>query len=205
MTINKTKKLLLASTNQGKVREISLLLGNQFKVLSLSDVFAEVPHYEEVGTTFKENAESKALFFNKLSGIPTVADDSGLSVNSLHGAPGVLSARWAGERASDEEKNQKLLQKMKGIPPDQRQASFICCAAFVSEGNIIKTIAASVEGIILSQMKGAFGFGYDPVFYYQPLNKTFAEMTTEEKNRYSHRGRAFRELADFIKKYFAEN
>ena len=196
------KKLLLASTNPGKLREISKLLGKDFKVISLSDIFEKIPDYEESGMTFKDNAEGKALFYNKITGIPTIADDSGLSVASLNGAPGVLSARWAGENALDEDRINKLLREMDKVPDGKRQAQFICCAAFANEGAIKKTVTGNVDGMILFQPKGTSGFGYDPVFYYSPLKKTFAEMKTAEKNEHSHRGIAFRELADYINKKY---
>jgi XTP/dITP diphosphohydrolase len=202
MTAANKKRLLLATTNRGKITEISLLLGDMFEPLSLSDILETPPDYTEAGMTFEENAEGKAIFYNRITGIPTVADDSGLSVVSLNGAPGVQSARWAGKTADDNEKIRKLLEKMTNVPSGKRQASFICCASFVDKGLVIKTVTGTVEGEILFESRGNSGFGYDPVFYYPPLKKTFAEMTAEEKNCCSHRGKAFREIADFIKLYF---
>jgi XTP/dITP diphosphohydrolase len=196
------KRLLLATTNKGKISEMSLLLGDMFSPLSLSELPGSFPDYDERGMTFAENAEGKAVFYNRLTGIPTVADDSGLSVFALNGAPGVRSARWAGENASDEERISKLLEEMKDVPTGQRQASFICCASFADKGKTVKTVTGTVEGEIVFALRGTSGFGYDPVFYYPPLMKTFAEMTTEEKNSCSHRGKVFREIADFIKLYF---
>jgi XTP/dITP diphosphohydrolase len=202
MTSANKKSLLLATTNRGKISEISILLGDMFEPLSLSEVLGPPPDCNETGMTFAENAEGKAVFYNRISGIPTVADDSGLSVVSLNGAPGVRSARWAGKDADDKEKISKILEEMKDIPIGQRQASFICCASFADKGVVIKTVTGTVEGEIAFDPTGISGFGYDPVFYYPPLRKTFAEMTTEEKNSCSHRGKAFREIADFIKLYF---
>ena len=205
MTFVQRKKILLASTNKGKLSEISLLLGNEFTILLLTDVIPEIPEYIETGKSFAENAESKALHFHRLTGIPTIADDSGLCVNYLSGAPGVMSARWAGEKADDSKKNIKLLNEMKNAYRDNRRASFICCASFADGGEIVKTITGKVEGEILFQPKGSSGFGYDPVFFYPPLEKTFAEMTASEKNIHSHRGKAFRDLAAFITHYFEEH
>jgi XTP/dITP diphosphohydrolase len=196
------KRLLLATTNKGKISEMSLLLGDTFSLISLSELPGSLPDYDERGTTFAENAEGKAVFYNNLTRIPTVADDSGLSVVSLKGAPGVRSARWAGENASDEERISKLIEEMKDVPKGQRQASFICCASFADKGKTVKTVTGKVDGEIVFALSGTSGFGYDPVFYYPPLMRTFAEMTTEEKNSCSHRGKAFRKIADFIKHYF---
>jgi XTP/dITP diphosphohydrolase len=181
---------------------MSLLLGDMFEPMSLSEVLGTPPDYNETGMTFAENAEGKAIFYNRITGIPTVADDSGLSVVSLNGAPGVRSARWAGKNADDNDKVRKLLEKMKDVLNSKRQASFICCASFADKGAIIKTVTGTVGGEIVFDPIGISGFGYDPVFYYPPLKKTFAEMTTEEKNCCSHRGKASREIADFIKLYF---
>jgi len=202
MTTANKKRLLLATTNRGKITEMSLLLGDMFEPMSLSEVLGTPPDYNETGMTFAENAEGKAIFYNRITGIPTVADDSGLSVVALKGAPGVQSARWAGKDAGDKEKISKILEEMKDIPIGQRQASFICCASFADKGAIIKTVTGTVGGEIVFDPIGISGFGYDPVFYYPPLKKTFAEMTTEEKNCCSHRGKAFREIADFIRLYF---
>jgi XTP/dITP diphosphohydrolase len=202
MTAANKKRLLLATTNRGKISEMSHLLGDMFEPLSLSEVLGTLQDYNETGTTFAENAEGKAVFYNRITGIPTVADDSGLSVLSLNGAPGVRSARWAGKNADDNDKIRKLLEKMKDVPNDKRQASFICYASFADKGVVIKTVAGIVKGEIVFNPDGTSGFGYDPVFYYPPLRKTFAEMTTEEKNSCSHRGKAFREITDFIKLFF---
>lgn len=205
MTSIQHKKILLATMNKGKIKEMSLLLGDEFETRPLSDFPESIIEYDEQGTTFAENAEGKALFYNKLTGCPTVADDSGLSVVALNGVPGVRSARWAGENATDEDRIKKLLYEMKDVPKEQRQASFICSASFADNGKIIKTTTGTVDGEILFETMGASGFGYDPVFYYPPSSRTFAEMTAEEKNRYSHRGKAFREIAAFIKSYFKSN
>jgi len=202
MTAANKKRLLLATTNRGKITEMSLLLGDMFEALSLYEVLGTPPDNNEIGMTFAKNAEGKAVFYNRITGIPTVADDSGLSVVSLNGAPGVRSARWAGKNADDNDKVRKLLEKMKDVPNGKRQASFICCASFADKGVVIKTVTETVQGEIAFDPTGISGFGYDPVFYYPPLRKTFAEMTTEEKNSCSHRGKASREIADFIKLYF---
>ena len=202
MTSANKKRLLLATANRGKITEMALLLGDMFEPLSLYDILDTPLDYAETGMTFAENAEGKAIFYNRITGIPTVADDSGLSVVALKGAPGVQSARWAGRNADDNEKIRKLLKEIKDVPNGKRQGAFICCASFADKGAIIKTVTGTVEGEIVFDPIGISGFGYDPVFYYPPLKKTFAEMTAEEKNCCSHRGKAFREIADFIKLYF---
>lgn len=205
MTGIQRKKILLATMNRGKIKEMSLLLGDDFETVSLSEFSKATMEYNERGTTFADNAEGKALFYNKITGCPTVADDSGLSVIALDGAPGVRSARWAGENATDEDRINKLLAEMKGVPQEKRHASFICCASFADKGKIIKTVTGTVDGEILFEPVGTSGFGYDPVFYFPPSNKSFAEMTAGEKNSCSHRGKAFREIAAFIRSYFRSN
>ncbi|MBN2135986.1 MAG: RdgB/HAM1 family non-canonical purine NTP pyrophosphatase [Acidobacteria bacterium] len=195
-------KILIATNNKGKRDEISSLLGSDFKVLVLDDLHADFDDYEETGNTFCANAEGKAMYFHNLTGLPTVADDSGLIVPALGGAPGVHSARWAGENADDKKRIAKLLHEMKDLPGDVRKALFVCNAAFADKGGIVTCCEGEVSGEILTSPSGANGFGYDPVFFYPSAACTFAEMNREDKNKISHRGIAFRAMADYLKNYF---
>jgi len=184
--------LVLATRNAGKTAEIrDLLQAFPVQICNLDD-FGPIPEIEEDGTTFDENAYKKAHFAARMLGLPALADDSGLSVEALGGAPGIYSARYAGENATDADRCAKLLQEMEG--EHQRQAAFECVISIaVPEGPAL-TYEGRCEGQITRQPKGANGFGYDPVFFYPPGNKTFAEMTMAEKSEVSHRGRALQEL-----------
>ncbi len=184
--------IVLATRNKGKVAEISALFKNFPVVLKNLDNFGPMPDVEEDGFTFDENAYKKASFFARILGFPALADDSGLSVTALNGAPGVLSARYAGENASDEERCTKLLRAMEG--QSDRKAAFECVLSFAVPSGPALTYEARCEGIITEQPMGANGFGYDPIFYYPPLKKTFAQLTREEKSRISHRGLALNEF-----------
>jgi XTP/dITP diphosphohydrolase len=192
--MQKSMTLVIATRNQGKTREIRKLL-NEFDVSikNLED-FGPIPDVEEDGDTFDDNAYKKASFAARVLGIPALADDSGLQVEALEGAPGVHSARYAGEHASDEDRCLKLLQEMKGKP--NRKAAFGCVISIAVPAGPALTYEARCEGLIADKLLGSNGFGYDPIFYYPPLKKTFAEMTIEEKNRVSHRGKALAELKD---------
>ena len=184
--------IVIATRNKGKKSEISDLL-NGFSVdIKMLDDFGPIPHIEEDGDTFDENAYKKASFTARILGLPALADDSGLLVEALKGAPGVLSARYAGENATDEQRCQKLLQEMKG--KTNRKAAFECVISIAVPTGPALTYEACCEGLIAEQPSGSNGFGYDPVFYYPPLNKTFGELTVEEKSCVSHRGKAIREL-----------
>jgi len=151
----------------------------------------------ETGSTFSENALLKARYYHRLSELPTVADDSGLEVQALGNAPGVYSARYAGAMADDADRIAKLLEEMKDVPPQQRSARFVCAAAIVWQGGE-RVFMGDARGVILNSPRGTNGFGYDPVFFYEPLGKTFAELTPSEKAKASHRGRAFRQLAAWL-------
>jgi XTP/dITP diphosphohydrolase len=151
----------------------------------------------ETGATFSENALLKAAHYHRLSELPTIADDSGLEVDALEGAPGVHSARFAGIGANDQARLLKLLDEMKAVPPQRRHARFVCAAAIVWAGGK-KVVVDEAQGLILTSPRGRNGFGYDPVFFYEPLKKTFAELTAEEKTAVSHRGRAFRKLCAWV-------
>jgi XTP/dITP diphosphohydrolase len=189
-------KLLLATTNEGKIRELQKILGDEgIELTGLGDWATEV---EETGETFVENALLKARYYYEVSGLPSIADDSGLAVDALNGAPGVYSARYAGADASDLDRIHKLLQEMKDVPPRQRGAQFVCAAAIVWKGGE-RFFEAEVSGHLLEEIKGTGGFGYDPIFYYEPLEKSFAELSDEAKAAVSHRGLAFRQLVQWLK------
>jgi XTP/dITP diphosphohydrolase len=190
--------IVIATRNKGKKSEISdLLKGFPVDIKGLDD-FGPIPHIEEDGDTFDENAYKKAGFTARILGFPALADDSGLLVEALGGAPGVLSARYAGENATDEQRCQKLLQEMEG--KTNRKAAFECVISIAVPTGPALTYEARCEGLIAEQPSGSNGFGYDPVFYYPPLNKTFGELTIEEKSRVSHRGKALREFKDELDK-----
>ncbi len=186
------RPLVLATRNEGKIAEFRrLFAGFGVEIRSLRN-FGPIPPVEEDGKTFEENAVKKARFTARVLGIPAISDDSGLVVDALDGLPGVHSARYAGENATDEENNRKLLDAMEGI--SERQARFMCVIALSVPAGPTLIYEGSCEGRIAEKLKGNSGFGYDPIFFYPPLNKTFAELTPDEKNRVSHRGQALEEL-----------
>ena len=186
------KPLVLATRNQGKISEIrKLLLDFPIEIKSLQD-FGPISPIQEDGETFEENAYKKAHLTAKMIGFPVLADDSGLMVDALDGRPGVHSARYAGEKASDKENNLKLLEAMKGVK--NRKATFKCVIMIAVPSGPALTYDGVCDGEITHEMKGDHGFGYDPVFYYPPLKKTFAQISLEEKNRVSHRGKAMAQL-----------
>ena len=186
--------LVIASGNPGKTAEIrDLLAGFPVHIKNLDD-FGPIPPVIEDGETFDENAYKKASFVSRVLGLPALADDSGLVVEALDGAPGIYSARYAGENASDIQRCTKLLAEMKG--KTNRQAAFECVISVAVPSGAALTYEARCEGLLLELPAGENGFGYDPVFYYPPLKKTFAELTREQKSRVSHRGKALGELKD---------
>jgi XTP/dITP diphosphohydrolase len=176
------------------------LRGLGVKINSLDD-FSDVPEVEEDGKSFDENALKKARFYSKYFGKLTVADDSGLEVDSLNGLPGIYSARYAGKGASDQDRNQKLLKEMQGIPISKRGARFKCVIAVVSHDGREGIAEGSCRGTIAVKETGKRGFGYDPVFILPQYGKTMAQITLEEKNRVSHRGKALRKLRKIINKF----
>jgi XTP/dITP diphosphohydrolase len=184
--------LVIATTNPGKVAEMrDLLTDFPIQLKSLAD-FGPIPAVEEDGKTFDENAYKKASFTAKILGIPALADDSGLVVDALDGAPGVLSARYAGENATDEQRMTKLLKEMQG--KTNRNAAFECVLSIAVPSGPALTYEARCEGLVAVQPAGQSGFGYDPIFFYPPLKKTFGQMTRVEKSHVSHRGKALNEL-----------
>ena len=190
--MNKTITLVIATRNQGKLNEISDLLGAYPVDIKSLDDFGPIPEVEEDGETFEENAYKKSSFTARVLGFPALSDDSGLVVPALDGAPGVHSARWAGENATDKDKCKKLLNELDGV--QDRRAAFECVISIAVPTGPALTYAGRCEGEIITAPRGENGFGYDPVFYYAPLEKTFAEITREQKSRVSHRGKALMEM-----------
>ena len=190
--------VVLATSNQNKVREFKELIAEfPVEVKCLSD-FGPLPPIIEDGTTFDANAYKKAHHIAKVLGIPAIADDSGISVKGLNGEPGVFSARYAGEGATDKENCDKLLKNLEGVA--DREAYFTCVLSIAVPAGPALTYEATCSGTILEAPRGEGGFGYDPLFYYEPLKKTFAELTLEEKNEVSHRGKVLAEVkAEFDK------
>ena len=191
--------LLLGSSNPGKLREMrQLLAGMPYRVLGPADVgLRDTP--EETGTTFTENAILKARHYAEKSGLLAVADDSGLSVEALGGGPGLYSSRFGGEGATDEERNRLLLERLAGLPPERRGARFTSAVAAARDGRVLFQAEENVEGRIVEAPRGGNGFGYDPVFFYPPFGKTFGEVSGEEKDRVSHRGKSFARLREFLR------
>jgi XTP/dITP diphosphohydrolase len=192
------RRIIFASKNEGKVKEVrDILDDSNFHILSLSDVDFN-GEIEETGKTFEENAKIKAItIFNKYK-LPTIADDSGLVVEQLNGEPGVISARYAGEFASDEENNEKLLEKLKSFP-EPHKAKFVCASVYYFGGDFFSAMG-EVKGEIIKQQRGTLGFGYDPLFVPDGFTKTMSELEPGIKNKISHRFNAFSQL----KKYFED-
>ncbi len=186
--------LVLATTNQGKTREIRALLADFPVEIKNLSAFGPIPAVEEDGATFDENAYKKAAFTARVLGLPALADDSGLVVEALNGAPGVWSARYAGPDATDPENTEKLLKEMED--KKNRKARFECVISIAVPTGAALTYEAGCNGEIMDTPRGENGFGYDPVFYTPESDKTFAELTTDEKSRVSHRGKALREMAE---------
>ena len=195
-------KLYLASSNPGKLAEFRELAradaAGVVLDLGLLPGFGSLPEFEETAPTFAENAAGKALHYSRLSQGFVFADDSGLVVPALGGAPGVHSARYAGPHASSAERNAKLLEALRHKGGVERRAYFVCAIALASGDRVHAVVSARVNGEILQAPRGSGGFGYDPVFYFPPLHKSFAEISRAEKNHFSHRGQAFRKLLHFV-------
>ena len=190
--------IVLATTNKGKTREINeLLKGFPVEIKNLDD-FGQIPEVIEDGTTFDDNAYKKASFTARVLGYPAMADDSGLCVEALDGAPGVWSARYAGENATDADNVNKMLDDLKD--KDNRNAAFKCVISIAVPTGAALTYEGECQGIISKKPVGDNGFGYDPLFFYPEFNKTFAQLTVQEKGRVSHRGKALKEIADEMDK-----
>lgn len=201
MTLSTERIIVLASGNQGKLEELRALLGPSVTVASAAELGAEMP--AEVGVTFAENAILKAEAVARQTGHMAIADDSGLEVDALDGAPGVYSARYSGPNATDERNTQKLLRALDGVPWEKRSARFRSVVAVAFTPDIIVTTSGSCEGSITFIPRGSNGFGYDPVFEL-PDGRTMAELGPDEKNAISHRGNAMRDAVTVIKKRFAQ-
>jgi len=201
------KRILIATSNLGKLRDFAGAACSQgIEIVSIPH-FSSLPPVTEDGATFEANARKKAEFYSRFApGEIVLADDSGLEVDSLAGAPGVHSARYAADdprraeaNSDDAANNARLLQKMKNLRPDQRTGRFVCVIAAARDGKTLQTFRGQAEGTILDSPRGWGGFGYDPLFYFPAIQKTFAELEPEEKARYSHRGAAFRLFLDGMK------
>ena len=198
------RKILVASSNPGKIGELRAMLEGDIEWLGLSD-FDGIAEIEEDGLTFAENARKKAFGYAKAAGVWTLADDSGLVIDALDGAPGVKSARFAGEKDADrsliDHKNMaKVLKLLEGVPKEKRTARFVCCLCLVSPEKTLVETKGALEGLINDKPIGENGFGYDPIFFVPQLNKTVAQLTPEEKNAISHRGNAIKKLKPALEK-----
>jgi XTP/dITP diphosphohydrolase len=197
---SKPLRLFVASSNPGKLREYRALaaMAGAPVELALITNFDSMPPYHEGSSTFAENAVGKALHYSRFSQGIVLADDSGLVVPALGGAPGVHSARYAGPDASDADRIVKLLHEMRGKKAEDRRARFVSVLVLAEAGEARGVFSASAEGELLEAPRGQLGFGYDPIFVFPALGKTYSEISPEEKNLYSHRGKAFRKALDFL-------
>jgi XTP/dITP diphosphohydrolase len=195
------KALLLATTNTGKVREMQAFLQElPLHILSLADL-PPIEICEETGVTFLENARSKSIYYSRRWEGLTLGEDSGLEVAWLKGAPGVHSARYSAPQPTSQKNIRKVMDLLQGVKTENRQARFVSTMVVSLQGKVLQEIEEDVSGIIAAKPKGSSGFGYDPIFFYPPLNKTFAELSPREKNRVSHRGRALQKLRLFLQEY----
>lgn len=199
------RTILLATTNKGKLKEIrQILAGVSARWIGL-DELDSIPEAIEDGNTFEQNAAKKALHYAGLSKLWTLADDSGLEVDALNGAPGVHSARYAGAAADDQANNAKLIASLRDVDSSQRSARYYCAVALARPGELLATSSGTMEGVIVSEARGDRGFGYDPHFYVPSHQMTAAEMSPELKNRLSHRGEAFREMRSHLDRHFRQD
>jgi XTP/dITP diphosphohydrolase len=190
--------VVLATRNKKKIEEIKRIIADLSISIWTLDDFPGCPEVEEEGVTFEANALKKALTVAKYTGKPSIADDSGLEVYALDGAPGTLSARYGGKHADDRRNIEKLLHEMQSITDEKRGARFVCCMALAFPDGTVKTFFGYAEGRIGRQPRGSHGFGYDPLFYPDGYSRTFAEMTADEKDALSHRGKALRKLQRYL-------
>jgi XTP/dITP diphosphohydrolase len=199
------RRILIATSNPGKLRDFAGAAAPRGIELASVTNFASLPTVVEDGLTFEENARKKAEEYSRhAAGEIVVADDSGLEVDALHGAPGVHSARYAAdqphvanENTDDDANNARLLRELRKVPSDKRTGRFVCVLTAARDGQSLATFRGEAEGVILDNPRGTNGFGYDPLFYFPQIQKTFAELSAEEKARYSHRGAAFRKLLEW--------
>lgn len=193
-----TRRLLVASFNPGKARELAgLASGLGLEIVSLGDVGIDAP-FDETGSTYEDNALGKARHYARLARLVTVADDSGIEVDALDGAPGILSARYGGGDLDDLGRCRRLLEDLRDVEEERRRARYVAVAVVARPDGAARTFTGVCEGRIAPDMRGRRGFGYDPLFFYPPFDATFAEVPVERKNRVSHRGRAFAALTEFL-------
>ena len=207
------RRVLIATSNPGKLRDFAGAAAVHGIEIAGIPNFSSLPLVVEDGQTFEENARKKAEEYSRYApGEIVVADDSGLELDALKGSPGVHSARYAADQphladanTDDEANNARVLRELKHVPSDKRTARFVCVLAAARDGQTVQTFRGVAEGIILDTPRGANGFGYDPLFYFPQIEKTFAELSAEEKSKYSHRGAAFRQFLDWCEKQITEN
>ena len=206
------KRILIATSNPGKLRDFAGAAAVHGIEIAGIPNFSSLPLVVEDGQTFEHNARKKADEYSAyVSGEIVLADDSGLEIDALNGAPGVHSARYAAHEphladanTDDELNNARVLRELKGIPPEKRTGRFVCVLAAARDRKTLAIFRGAAEGVILDAPRGSNGFGYDPLFYFPQINKTFAELSAEEKSRYSHRGAAFRQFLDWCAKQFPQ-
>jgi XTP/dITP diphosphohydrolase len=199
----KINQIVIASKNEHKTREIERILAPlSLRILSLNS-FDSITDVEETGNTFAANAILKAKYYHQLLNQPVISDDSGLVVPGLNGEPGIYSARYAGEHGNYQKNNEKLIDRMSGLTGTERQAYFVCVAVYKDDDTLLSA-EGRVYGEIISTSRGTNGFGYDPIFFYPPLEKTFAELPATEKNKLSHRYQALQALTAKLTGYFAK-
>lgn len=209
--MKKEQSILVATTNPGKIAEIGAMLGGRVRWLGLADV-GPIDEVAEDGATFAENARKKALGYAKASGLWTIADDSGLVVDALGGAPGVKSARFSGDKPPGEDRSlqdhrnmAKVLDLLRGVPVERRTARFVCCLCLACPERVLIETEGTVEGLITESQIGKNGFGYDPIFFVPQLEKTAAQLSREEKNAISHRGNAIRKLKPLLEQLLRDS
>ena len=195
-------EIIIASRNRGKISEIKSIIDIDFLVYRDLESLGYKDEIAETGSSFEENAILKAKEVYERYRLPVIADDSGLTVDYLHGVPGIYSARFAGPGSTDEENNELLLSMLEGVPPGLRSAYFVCCACFLYNTDSYVTEEGRVGGFITYEPEGENGFGYDPLFYLPGYKKTMAQLAAEEKNLISHRSESFRKLKPHIEEYF---
>lgn len=190
--------VLLASSNKGKLREYRRMAASSAIALELLPDFGDLPVFDESAPTFAENSTGKALHYSQFTREIVLADDSGLVVPALAGAPGVQSARYAGPGATDADRVRKLVKEMEGMKGEQRRARFVCVVSLAREARALAVTSAFAEGLLTLEPQGRQGFGYDPIFFSPELGRTFAEASEDQKNQLSHRGRAFRRILEYF-------
>lgn len=194
------KKIIIATTNEGKMKEFRALLAHKdVEIVSMKETGINID-IDENGTTFEENAAIKAKTVCEYSGCLCLSDDSGLVIDYLGGEPGIYSARYLGHDTPYEEKNKIIIERLKGVPTEQRSARFVCAVAAAFPDGIVLTVKDTMEGYIAEAPAGKGGFGYDPIFFFPPAGMTSAELTAEEKNAVSHRGKALRKMVALLEK-----